>query len=221
MNIFLFLAMSISFLFGAYPKEKDILLFLDAKFSGDTTTVRKYLSSEFTYFHAPFVGLGIKAFFVDGALLITDISNDSLTKYLSIGDRIHEFNGNTVTSDGISIMGAAGEVQELIVTKKDSLTFSTIQVPLHHITESENATTFLEKIKQYSNLWYNYDFKLNEFFSKKGKIFIHYTWEGALEQNSNIYYFDAFEILTTDRKSGQILTSRTLWNELQFKNQFK
>jgi len=211
----------ISYLFGAYPKKEDISNFLDAKFSGDTSLVNEYLSDNFIYYHAPFVGLGIKAFYVDGALLVTDVFVDSLNANISVGDRIHEFNGRIVTKEGISIKGAVGDIQELIITEKDSSSFTFLKIPLRIIRESEKNITFLENIKSYSDLWYDYDFTLVEFFSKKNKIFIHYSWEGSLEKNSKVYHFDAFEVFTTDKKTGLILDSKSLWNELQFRNQFK
>lgn len=221
MIFFLLLFFKISFLFGAYPNKEDISSFLNAKFSGDTSLVNEYISDNFIYYHAPFIGLGIKAFYVDGGLLVTDVFNDSLQANLSVGDRIHEFNGHTVNKEGILIKGAVGDIQELIITKKDSSSFSSLKIPLSIIRESENSSTFLKNIKSYSDLWYDYDFTLNEFFSKKNKIFIHYSWEGSLEENSNVYHFDAFEVFTTDKKTGLILDSKSLWNELQFRNQFK
>ena len=221
MNFFFILPIIVSFLFGAYPKKDDISAFLDAKFSGDTSLVNRYLSDDFIYHHAPFIGLGIKAFYVDGALLVTDVSNDTLQTKLSVGDRIHEFDGKIVTKEGIFIKGAVGDIQELLITKKDSSDFLSLKIPLSVIRESESSYTFLEKIKKYSELWYDYDFTLNEFFSKKNKIFIHYSWEGSLEENSKVYHFDAFEVFTTDKKTGLILDSKSLWNELQFRNQFK
>ena len=80
MNFLLFLTLIITSLFGAYPKEDDIFTFLDAKFSGDTSLVDQFLSDNLIYYHAPYVGLGLKAFYVDGALLVTNVYNDSLEK---------------------------------------------------------------------------------------------------------------------------------------------
>lgn len=221
MNFLLFLTLIITSLFGAYPKEDDIFTFLDAKFSGDTSLVDQFLSDNFIYYHAPYVGLGIKAFYVDGALLVTNVYNDSLEKKISVGDKIHEYNGKNVTKEGILIKGAVGDIQEFIITKKDSSSFTNIKIPLKYIQEIDKSSFFLEKIKNYSELWFDYDFKINEFFSKKNKIFVHYSWEGSLEENSEVYHFDAFEVLTTEKKTGLILDSKSLWNELQFKNQFK
>ena len=120
MIFFLLFFFKISFLFGAYPNKEDISSFLDAKFSGDTSLVNEYISDNFIYYHAPFIGLGIKAFYVDGGLLVTDVFNDSLQTNLSVGDRIHEFNGHTVNKEGILIKGAVGDIQEFIATEREA-----------------------------------------------------------------------------------------------------
>ena len=55
------------------------------------------ISENFIYEHTPYIGLGIEAHYVDGSLLVTHVVDDSLQSSLSVGDRIHEHNGSTVS----------------------------------------------------------------------------------------------------------------------------
>ena len=214
-------ALTVSVIFCSNMKEKDIVEFLDAKYSGDTSMVNSFLSEEFLNFHAPFAGLGLNAHYVDEFLLVTEIINDSIMDYINIGDKIHEVNGKVVPEVGIQINGAVGDLQKLVVTKnKDSL-FSEINIPLQLLQKKETINSYLNTIKEYSDLWYEYDLQILDFIHKKEKVFVYYNWEGSLKEKGKVYYFTAVEILTIDKKSRLIIKAETLWNELQFKNQFK
>jgi len=214
-------ALTVSVIFCSNIKEKDIAEFLDAKYSGDTSMVNSFLSKEFLNFHAPFAGLGIKSHYVDGFLLVTEIINDSIMDYINIGDKIHEVNGKVVPEVGIQINGAVGDLQKLVVTKNRDSLFSEINIPLQLLQKKETINSYLNTIKEYSDLWYEYDLQILDFMYKKEKVFVYYNWEGSLKEKGKVYYFTAIEILTIDKKSRLIIKAETLWNELQFKNQFK
>ena len=212
---------TISIIFGSNMKEKDIVEFLDAKYGGDTSAVNSFLSEDFLYYHAPFVGLGIKAHYVDGFLLVTEVSNDSIFNNINIGDKIHELNGKVVSKDGIKINGAVGDLQKLVITQNNDSLFSELNIPLYLLQKKEKLNTYLNTIKEYSDLWYEYDLEILDFIYKKEKLFVHYNWEGSLKREGKVYYFTAIELLTIDKKSRLIIKAESLWNETQFKNQFK
>ena len=212
---------SMSFIFGSKIKEEDIVEFLDAKYGGDTSTVNNYLSDDFFHYNAPFVGLGIKGNYVDGSILVTTVLNDSILNYINIGDRIHEFNGKIISKNGIKTNGAVGDLQKLVITRNNDSLFSELDVPLLKLQVKENLDSYLKTIKDYSELWYEYDFQILDFIYKKEKVVVHYNWEGSLKKNGKVYFFTAIELLTFDKKSELILKDETFWNELQFKSQFK
>ena len=215
------LILSISFIFGSNIKEEDIVEFLDAKYGGDTSAVNNFLSDDFFHYNAPFVGLGIKGNYVDGSILVTAVLNDSIQNYINIGDRIHEFNGNVVSKNGIETIGAVGDLQELVITRNNDSLFSELNIPLLKLQEKENLNSYLKTIKDYSELWYEYDFQILDFIYKKGRVVVYYNWEGSLKKKGKVYFFTAIELLTIDKKSGLIIKDEIFWNELQFKSQFK
>ena len=77
-----------------------------------------FISDDFTYKHTPYVGLGVETRYVDESLLITKVLNDSIQKYLQVGDRVYEHNNEIVDSLGLVTTGPIGEKQKLIVIKK-------------------------------------------------------------------------------------------------------
>ena len=51
-----------------------------------------FISDDFIFEHTPYVGLGIETRFIDESPLITKVLNDTIQKYLQVGDRIFEHN---------------------------------------------------------------------------------------------------------------------------------
>ena len=74
-------------------KKQDYIDFIEARYSGDTSTVDSMITENFTYNHVPYVGLGIFTEYVESELVVTGIVDDSIQTALDIGDRIHEING--------------------------------------------------------------------------------------------------------------------------------
>ena len=81
------------------------------------------ISDDFIFEHTPYVGLGIETRFIDESLLITKVLNDSIQKYLQVGDRIFEHNNEIVDSLGASYQWSNREKQKLVVTKKEERDF--------------------------------------------------------------------------------------------------
>jgi len=202
-------------------KEEKIKEFISARYEGDTLKISSILSDNFIYEHTPYVGLGIEAFYVDGSAIITNLLNDSLLTELSIGDRIHEFNGSPVDSMGLIINGAVGEIQKIVLTKIGDSTFSHIEIPLSIFQYTQNKDSFLESIMEYSTVWYNYDISFEKIISRKNETVVHYRWEGSKTELGPTYYFFAIEIMELNKKRNQIEKVVSLWSEKQFRDQFK
>ena len=90
-------------------------------------------------------------------LLVTKVINESLNNTISIGDRIHQFNGLVVRKDGIETNGPVGEIQNILITEKADTVFSELKIPLTLLNEKENSDSFLNSIIKYSEVWYDYD----------------------------------------------------------------
>ena len=216
------LIFSFSFLLGFPPlKNAEIDSFIIARYSGDTATVNETIASGFIYEHTPYAGLGISAYYVDGSLLITDVVDDSIQTFLSVGDRIHEHNGSKVDKKGLHTGGAVGEIQKLIVTKIGDSTFSELEVPLQLYQYNQDSASFIESILKYSELWYDFDITIKEKVMKKNKVFVHYLWEGSKYESGETYYFSAMEILYLTKKRVLVERIEGLWSEKQFRDQFK
>ena len=207
----------------AFPplKDAEIDSFITARYSGDTATVNETIASGFIYEHTPYVGLGISAYYVDGSLLITDVVDDSIQTFLSIGDRIHEHNGFKVDKKGLSDGGALGEIQKLIVTKAGDSIFSELEVPLQIYQYKQDSASFVKSILKYSESWYDFDITIKEKVMKKNKVFVHYLWEGSKYESGETYYFSAMEILYLTKKRSLVERIEGLWSEKQFRDQFK
>ena len=89
MRLISFIILSFSILFSGKIQEGDIELFLLSRYGGDSTNVSLFISEDFVYEHTSYVGLGVETLFVDESLLITKVLNDSIQKYLQVGDRIY------------------------------------------------------------------------------------------------------------------------------------
>ena len=202
-------------------KKEKIKEFISARYEGDTLNISSILSNNFIYEHTPYVGLGIEAFYVDGSVIITNLINDSLQTELSIGDRIHEFNGSTVDSMGLTINGPVGEIQKIVLTKIGDSTFSHMEIPLSIFQYVQAKDSFLESIMEYSTAWYDYDITFEKIISRKNETVVHYRWEGSKTELGPTYHFFAIEILELNKKRNQIEKVVSLWSEKQFRDQFK
>ena len=160
-----------TFLFSAKIQEDDIELFLLSRYGGDSANVSLFISDEFTYKHTPYVGLGVETRYIDESLLITKVLNDSIQKYLQVGDRVYEHNNEIVDSLGLITNGPVGEKQKLIVIKNGEIDFRVMEIPLEEYHYEENKSSFLESVIKYSEKWYDYDLEIID-ISKKKKFLI-------------------------------------------------
>ena len=210
-----------STLFSAKVQEDDIELFLLSRYGGDSANVSLFISEDFIYEHTSYVGLGIETRYVDESLLITKVLNDSIQKYLQVGDRVYEHNNKIVDSLGLITNGPIGEKQKLIVIKKGERDFRVMEIPLEEYRFEENKNSFLESVKRYSEKWYDYDLEILDILKKKHTIVVHYRWEGSREENGKIYTFSAIEFYYINKKKDLIDRIVGLWSEKQFRDQFK
>ena len=208
-------------LFSAKVQEDDIELFLLSRYGGDSANVSLFISEDFIYEHTSYVGLGIETRYVDESLLITKVLNDSIQKYLQVGDRIYEHNNKIVDSLGLITNGPIGEKQKLIVIKKGERDFRVMEIPLEEYRFEENRNSFLESVKRYSEKWYDYDLEILDILKKKNTIVVYYRWEGSREENGKIYTFSAIEFYYINKKKDLIDRIVGLWSEKQFRDQFK
>ena len=193
MRLISFIILSISILFSGKIQEGDIELFLLSRYGGDSTNVSLFISEDFVYEHTPYVGLGVETRFVDESLLITKVLNDSIQKYLQVGDRIYEHNNEIIDSLGLVTKGPIGEKQKLVVIKKGERDFRVMEVPLDEYQFEENKNSFLESVNKYSKKWYDYDLEIIDIIKKKNTIAVHYRWEGSKEESGKVYTFSAIE----------------------------
>jgi len=210
-----------SILFSAKIQEDDIELFLLSRYGGDSVNVSMFISDDFIYKHTPYVGLGVETRYVDESLLITKVLNDSIQKYLQVGDRVYEHNNEIVDSLGLVTIGPIGEKQKLIVIKKGERDFRVMEIALEEYRFEENKNSFLESVKRYSEKWYDYDLEILDILKKKNTIVVHYRWEGSREENGKIYTFSAIEFYYINKKKDLIDRIVGLWSEKQFRDQFK
>ena len=101
-----------------------------------------FISDDFIYKHTPYVGLGVETRYVDESLLITKVLNDSIQKYLQVGDRVYEHNNKIVDSLGLVTNGPIGEKQKLIVIKNGERDFRVMEIPLEEYHFDENKNSF-------------------------------------------------------------------------------
>ena len=210
-----------SFLFSTKIQEDDIELFLLARFGGDSSNVSEFISDEFVYKHTPYVGLGVETRYVDESLLITKVLDDSIQKYLQVGDRIYEHNNEIVDSLGLITNGPIGNQEKLIVIKNGESDFRLMEIPLEEFHYEENKNSFLESVMRYSEKWYDYDVEIIDILKKKNTIVVHYRWEGSREENGKIYIFSAIEFYYINKKKDLIDKIVGLWSEKQFRDQFE
>jgi len=221
MRLISFIILSISILFSGKIQEGDIELFLLSRYGGDSTNVSLFISEDFVYEHTPYVGLGVETRFVDESLLITKVLNDSIQKYLQVGDRIYEHNNEIIDSLGLVTKGPIGEKQKLVIIKKGESDFRVMEVPLNEYHYEENKNSFLESVNKYSKKWYDYDLEIIDIMKRKNTIVVHYRWEGSKEESGKVYTFSAIEFYYINKKKDLIEKIVGLWSEKQFRDQFK
>ena len=221
MRLISFIILSFSILFSGKIQEGDIELFLLSRYGGDSTNVSLFISEDFVYEHTPYVGLGVETRFVDESLLITKVLNDSIQKYLQVGDRIYEHNNEIIDSLGLVTKGPIGERQKLVIIKKGESDFRVMEVPLNEYRYEENKNSFLESVNKYSKKWYDYDLEIIDIMKKKNTIAVHYRWEGSKEESGRVYTFSAIEFYYINKKKNLIEKIVGLWSEKQFRDQFK
>lgn len=221
MRLISFIILSFSILFSGKIQEGDIELFLLSRYGGDSTNVSLLISEDFVYEHTPYVGLGLETRFVDESLLITKVLNDSIQKYLQVGDRIYEHNNEIIDSLGLVTKGPIGEKQKLVIIKKGENDFRVMEVPLNEYHYEENKNSFLESVNKYSKKWYDYDLEIIDIMKRKNTIVVHYRWEGSKEESGKVYTFSAIEFYYINKKKDLIEKIVGLWSEKQFRDQFK
>ena len=211
----------VSFVLALPLKKQDYIDFIEARYSGDTSTVDSMITENFIYNHVPYVGLGIFTEYVNGELMITGIVDDSIQTALDIGDKIHEINGENVKTFGQDFNGHVGDNQTLIVTKLGDSTFQELAVPLAEYRYRQNTLSFYESIINYANTWYSFEINVIEILKEKEKAFVYYVWKGSKIEEGPIYRFYAMELIYSGKKSKLIYQVDVLWSEIQFRNQFK
>ena len=221
MRLISFIILSFSILYPGKIQEGDIELFLLSRYGGDSANVSLFISEDFVYEHTPYVGLGVETRFVDESLLITKVLNDSIQKYLQVGDRIYEHNNEIIDSLGLVTKGPIGEKQKLVIIKKGASDFKVMEVPLNEYHYEENKNSFLESVNKYSKKWYDYDLEIIDIMKKKNTIAVHYRWEGSKEESGRVYTFSAIEFYYINKKKDLIEKIVGLWSEIQFRDQFK
>ena len=221
MRLISFIILSFSILFSGKIQEGDIELFLLSRYGGDSTNVSLFISEDFVYEHTPYVGLGVETRFVDESLLITKVLNDSIQKYLQVGDRIYEHNNEIIDSLGLVTKGPIGDKQKLVIIKKGERDFRVMEVPLDEYHYEESKNSFLESVNKYSKKWYDYDLEIIDIIKKKNTIAVHYRWEGSKEESGRVYTFSAIEFYYINKKKDLIEKIVGLWSEKQFRDQFK
>ncbi len=210
-----------SIIFPAKIQVDDIELFLLSRYGGDSTNVSLFITDEFIYEHTPYVGLGVETRYIDESLLITKVLNDSVQKYLQVGDRIYEHNNEIVDSLGLITNGPIGQKQKLIVIKNGESDFREMEIPLEEYHYEENKNSFLKSVMKYSEMWYDYDLEIIDILKKKNTIVVRYRWEGSREENGEIYAFSAIEFYYINKKKDLIDRIVGLWSQKQFRDQFK
>ena len=160
--------------------------FLLSRYGGDSANVSLFISENFVYEHTPYVGLGVKTRFIDESLLITKVLNDSIQKYLNVGDRIYEHNNKIVDSLGLVTNGPIGQKQKLVLIKKGELDFRVMEIPLNEYNYKQNKASFLESVIKYSKKWYDYDLEVIDIL--KRKIQLLFTIDGRGQERKMVKY---------------------------------
>ncbi len=217
--------LSISFLASQSRKEKSIIDFIEARYSANTDSVKLFLDDKFTYYHIPFVGLGINTKRTNNGLaVIGGASFSDTNSILNIGDVIIEINGlkiNNINKYNIEniIKGSAGDSIKVTYIRDDETFLSMFSLSKQQY--KQGSESFINDIKNYGERWYEYDLEILDIFSKKNQFIVYYEWEGILFDNGPAYSYRSMEIIKIKTSNNLVYSIDALWSEKQFKDQFK
>ena len=213
-------------LYAQNKKEREVLNFIHARYNGNIDSVKMFLHEEFTYFHSPYIGMGMTTEEGPEGIFVDKVSPFiKATIKPKVNDIIVEVNNIKVEMNKNydiikrNINGALGDSIEFLFLRNDTTFYSKI-----FLTEQQfkqNSISFLTDIKLYADRWYDYDFDLKDIISKKNKFVVHYEWEGSLMEGGQIYSFKAIEIIKTSSRNNKIVSIEAVWTEKQFIDQFR
>tara|TARA_Y100000748_G_scaffold30917_1_gene22817 strand:+ start:356 stop:1054 length:699 start_codon:yes stop_codon:yes gene_type:complete len=213
-------------LYAQNKKEREVLNFIHARYNGNIDSVKMFLHEEFTYFHSPYIGMGMTTEERPEGIFVDKVSPFiKATIKPKVNDIIVEVNNIKVEMNKNydiikrNINGALGDSIEFLFLRNDT-TFNS-KIFLTEQQFKQNSISFLTDIKLYADRWYEYDFDLKDIISKKNKFVVHYEWEGSLMEGGQIYSFKAIEIIKTSSRNNKIVSIEAVWTEKQFIDQFR
>jgi len=213
-------------LYAQNKKEREVLNFIHARYNGNIDSVKMFLHEEFTYFHSPYIGMGMTTEEGPEGIFVDKVSPFiKATIKPKVNDIIVEVNNIKVEMNKNydiikrNINGALGDSIEFLFLRNDT-TFNS-KIFLTEQQFKQNSISFLTDIKLYADRWYEYDFDLKDIISKKNKFVVHYEWEGSLMEGGQIYSFKAIEIIKTSSRNNKIVSIEAVWTEKQFIDQFR
>ena len=213
-------------LYAQNKKEREVLSFIHARYNGNIDSVKMFLDEEFTYFHSPYIGMGMTTEELPEGIFVSKVSPFiKATIKPKVNDIIVEINNIKVKMNKNydiirnNISGALGDSIEFLISRNDTTFTSKIFLTKQQF--KQNSTSFLIDIKLYADRWYEYDFDLKDIISKKNKFVVHYDWEGNLIEGGKIYSFKAIEIIKTSSRNNKIVSIEAVWTEKQFIDQFR
>ena len=213
-------------LYAQNKKEREVLNFIHARYNGNLDSVKIFLHKEFTYFHSPYIGMGMTPEEGSEGIFVDKVSPFiKATIKPKVNDIIVEVNNIKVEMNKNydiikrNINGALGDSIEFLFSRNDT-TFNS-KIFLTEQQFKQNSISFLTDIKLYADRWYEYDFDLKDIISKKNNFVVHYEWEGSLMEGGQIYSFKAIEIIKTSTRNNKIVSIEAVWTEKQFIDQFR
>jgi len=213
-------------LYAQNKKEREVLNFIHARYNGNIDSVKMFLHEEFTYFHSPYIGMGMTTEEGPEGIFVDKVSPFiKATIRPKVNDIIVEVNNIKVEMNKNydiikrNINGALGDSIEFLFSRNDT-TFNS-KIFLTEQQFKQNSISFLTDIKLYADRWYEYDFDLKDIISKKNKFVVHYEWKGSLMEGGQIYSFKAIEIIKTSSRNNKIVSIEAVWTEKQFIDQFR
>ena len=213
-------------LYAQNKKEREVLNFIHARYNGNIDSVKMFLHKEFTYFHSPYIGMGMTTEEGPEGIFVDKVSPFiKATIKPKVNDIIVEVNNIKVEMNKNydiikrNINGALGDSIEFLFSRNDT-TFNS-KIFLTEQQFKQNSISFLTDIKLYADRWYEYDFDLKDIISKKNKFVVHYEWEGSLIEGGQNYSFKAIEIIKTSSRNNKIVSIEAFWTEKQFIDQFR
>ena len=213
-------------LYAQNKKEREVLNFIHARYNGNIDSVKMFLHEEFTYFHSPYIGMGMTTEEGSEGIFVDKVSPFiKATIKPKVNDIIVEVNNIKVEMNKNydiikrNINGALGDSIEFLFLRNDTTFNSKIFLTKQQF--KQNSISFLTDIKLYADRWYEYDFDLKDIISKKNKFVVHYEWEGSLVEGGRNYSFKAIEIIKTSSRNNKIVSIEAVWTEKQFIDQFR